>query len=127
MSGSWKKTWTVRSHPGTVIGAIRMLPRVYADGLAAGILGRMGRTYAHQRKDIRPKSPRLILEKGWRLIFQHDLISPFTYAVELFEELDKTRVQLEVKSSGSSRDASSAEQVAVLLFALSRAVEAEDA
>ena len=87
----------------------------------------MGRTYAHQRKDIRPKSPRLILEKGWRLIFQHDLISPFTYAVELFEELDKTRVQLEVKSSGSSRDASSAEQVAVLLFALSRAVEAEDA
>jgi hypothetical protein len=123
MAGSWKKSWFVHSYPDAVIRMIKLMPRVYEDGAMAGIVGWMGRTYSHQRKDFRPKSPKLSVDKGERLVFQHDHITPITYTVQVEEQDGRTLVEIEVKTSGSSRDTTPGEQVVTLLFALTKALE----
>ncbi len=123
MKGSWKKSWFVHSYPDAVIRMIKLMPRVYEDGALAGIVGWMGRTYSHQRKDFHPKSPQLSVDKGERLVFQHDQIIPYTYTVQMKEQEGGTQVEVEIKTSGSSRDTTPGEQVMTLLFALTKALE----
>jgi hypothetical protein len=123
MIGAWKKTWTVRSYPDAVIKVIKRMPQVYADGAQAGVVGWMGRTYAHQRKDFRPKPPKLSVDKGNRLVFQHDLVSPITYTVQVDQEDNQTRIQVEVKASSGGKDSSAGEQVVVIFYTLTKALE----
>lgn len=123
MIGAWKKTWKVRSYPDAVIKALKLMPQVYADGTQDGVVGWMGRTYAHQRKDFKPKPPKLSVDKGNRLVFQHDLVSPMTYTVEVSEEDNQTRIKVEVKASGGGKDSSVGEQVVVIFYALTKALE----
>ncbi len=124
MLGAWKKAWKVRSYPDAVIRILKLMPQVYADGAQAGVVGWMGRTYTHQRKDFRSKPPKLSVDKGNRLVFQHDLVSPITYTVEVTETEDhQTQIQVEVKASGGAKDSSAGEQVVVILFALTKALE----
>lgn len=123
MLGTWKKTWTVRSYPDAVIRVLKLMPQVYADGAQAGVVGWMGRTYAHQRKDFRPKPPKISVDKGNRLVFQHDLLNPITYTVEVAGEDNQTRIQVEVKASGGGKDSNAGEQVVVILYTLTKALE----
>ena len=123
MLGAWKKTWKVRSYPDAVIKVLKLMPQVYADGAQDGVLGWMGRTYAHQRKDFRPKPPKLRVDKGKRLVFQHDLLNPITYTVEVAEENNQTRIQVEVKASGGGKDSGAGEQVVVIFYTLTKALE----
>ena len=123
MAASWKKSWTVRSYLDAVLKMVKQMPRVYEDGTHSGIIGWMGRTYSHQRKDVKSKPPKLSVDKGNRLVFQHDLITPFTYTVEVGEEEDVVRVTVEVKVSGAGRDTSAGEQAIILFYALTKALE----
>lgn len=123
MIGAWKKTWTVRSYPDAVITVLKRMPQVYSDGAEAGVVGWMGRTYTHQRKDFRPKPPKLTVDKGNRLVFQHDLVSPITYTLEVSPEDNQTRIQVEVKASGGGKDSSAGEQVVIIFYALTKALE----
>ena len=123
MLGAWKKTWKVRSYPDAVIKVLKLMPQVYADGAQDGVVGWMGRTYAHQRKDFKPKPPKLSVDKGNRLVFQHDLLSPITYTVEVAEENNQTRIQVEVKASGGGKDGGAGEQVVVIFYTLTKALE----
>jgi len=123
LAGSWKKSWVVRSYPDAVIRMIKFMPRVYVDGSGAGVLGWVGRTFSHQRRDFKPKPPELTVDKGNRLIFQHPLLTPFTYTVEVQAEDENTRVEVQVKVSGTTRDTSAGEQVVALFFALTKALE----
>ena len=123
MIGAWKKTWKVRSYPDAVIKVLKLMPQVYADGAEAGVVGWMGRTYAHQRKDFRPKPPKLSVDKGSRLVFQHDLVSPITYTLEVSQEDNQTRIQVEVKASGGGKDSGAGEQVVVIFYTLTKALE----
>jgi len=123
MIGTWKKTWTVRSSPDAVIKVLKRMPQVYADGADNGVVGWMGRTYTHQRKDFRPKPPKLSVDKGSRLVFQHDLVSPITYTAEVSQADKLTRIQMEVKASGGSKDSGAGEQVVIICYALTKALE----
>jgi hypothetical protein len=123
MIGAWKKTWKVRSYPDAVIKVLKLMPQVYTDGASDGVVGWMGRTYAHQRKDFKPKPPKLSVDKGNRLVFQHDLVSPITYTVEVLEEDGQSRIQVEVKTSAGGKDSSAGEQVVVIFYALTKALE----
>jgi hypothetical protein len=120
---AWKKSWKVRSYPDAVIKVIKLMPQVYADGAQDGVVGWMGRTYAHQRKDFKPKPPKLSVDKGNRLVFQHDLVSPITYTVEVAKEDNQTRIEVEVKASGGGKDGSAGEQVVVIFYTLTKALE----
>ncbi len=123
MSGTWKKVWEVRSYPEGVQRMLCQLPAVYDAAAEKGLLGWMGRTFAHQRKDVRPKGPRLMAQRPDRLVFQHDLVTPFTYTVDLQAVEDRTRVTLEVRTTELVKDTSPADQVTLLAFALSKALE----
>jgi len=123
MIGAWKKSWKVRSYPDAVIKVLKLMPQVYADGAAAGVVGWIGRTYAHQRKDFRSKPPKLSVDKGNRLVFQHDLVNPITYTVEVGQEESQTRVQVEVKASGRGKDSDAGEQVVIIFYTLTKALE----
>jgi hypothetical protein len=123
MSASWKKSWTVRSYLDAVLKMVKLMPRVYEDGTRLGIIGWVGRTYSHQRKDVKSKPPKLSVDKGNRLIFQHDLITPFTYTVEVSEEEDEVRVTVEVKTAGTHRDTTAGEQAVTLFYVLTKALE----
>ncbi len=96
---------------------------MFVDGVRAGILMRMGGAYLHQRKDIKPRAPVLAVEKPGRLVFRHDTIPAFTYAVDVVDRADDCEVALEVKSAGPARDASTAEQVVAIIFTLSKSAE----
>jgi hypothetical protein len=123
MAGSWKKVWEVRSYPEAVQRMLRTLPAVFDGAGERGMLGWVGRTFSHQRKDMRPKAPRLTAERPERLVFQHDLVTPFTYTVELAAVEDRTRVTLEVRTTELVKDTTPADQVTLLCYALSRALE----
>jgi hypothetical protein len=123
MASSWKKSWRVRSYPEAVASMVRRLPEVFQGAAGSGLIARMGPTYSHQRKDFRLPSPRLSLEQNYRFVFQHEQIVPFTYTVELTPRDQETEVSVEVKASGVARDTQLAEQVLVLLYALTRALE----
>ncbi len=123
MPSSWKKTWWVRSYPDAVLRMIKSMPRVYADGCSDGVIGWMGRTFAHQRRDVKPKLPRLTVEREGRLVFQHDLLTPFTYTFELAEDEDGTSIRVEVRTSSTAKDTSSADQIICLCYALTKALE----
>lgn len=127
MAGSWKKTWSVRSYPDAVKRILMALPRVYEDGSREGILGWVGSTYSRQRRNVKPKIPRLTVEKDTRLVFQHDLLSPFTYSIDIEEDEDGlTRVQIEVRASRAVKETLPADQVVTLCYALSKALEPFD-
>lgn len=123
MASSWKKSWRVRSYPEAVARMVKRLPDIYQGAASGGLIARMGPTYAHQRKDFRPSAPRLSLEQEGRLVFQHEQLVPFTYTVELTAVDGEVEVTVEVKASGVARDTQLAEQVVVLLYALTRALE----
>ncbi len=123
MTNSWKKTWTVRSFPEAVARMVRRLPEAFAAACRVGMVARLGPTYAHQRKDFRPSPPRLSLDTECRLVFQHEQIVPFTYTVEIAAQGQETLVEVEAKASGSARDTALAEQVLLIIFALTKALE----
>jgi hypothetical protein len=124
MAGSWKKTWQVRSYPDAVRRIIKAVPRLYEDGSRDGIIGWVGRTYSHQRRDVKPKVPKLTVEKENRLVFQHDLLTPFTYTIELTDGGDgTTTIKVEVRSSATAKDTTAADQVVALCYALTKALE----
>lgn len=124
MAGSWKKTWRVRSYPDAVRQILRAVPRLYEDGSRDGIIGWVGRTYSHQRRDVKPKAPKLTVEKESRLVFQHDLVTPFTYTIDLAEGDDgTTEIKVEVRSSAMAKDTTAADQVVALCYTLTKALE----
>jgi len=123
MQVGFKKTWVVRSYPDAVLRLVKLMPRIYDSAFEDGVVGWVGRTFSHQRKDFRPKPPRLTLEKEQHLVFQHDLVTPFTYTVDLQAEGSGTRVTFEVKTLGTSKDLSSAEQALIVVYALTKALE----
>ena len=123
MAGSWKKSWDVRSYPDAIARMIKLMPRVYEDASAAGIIGWVGRTYSHQRKDYKSKPPRLSMDKGSRIIFQHDALTPLTYTVEIKDLDGECRVEVEVKFSGSGRDKGNGEQAVLIFYCLTKALE----
>lgn len=127
MAGTWKKTWQVRSYPDAVARVLRTMPRLYADGSRDGIIGWVGRTYSHQRRDVKPKVPKLTVERDNRLVFQHDLLTPFTYTIDLDETDDgNTGIKIEVRSSATAKDTTAADQVVALCYALTKALEPFD-
>lgn len=124
MLTSWKKAWRLRSYPDAVLRMLKAIPRVYTDGHADGIIGWVGRTYSHQRRDVKPKLPQLTVERESRLVFQHDLLTPFTYTIEVSENEDgTTSVRVEVRSSAMAKDTSPADQFVSLCYALTKALE----
>jgi len=123
MTGGYKKSWSVRSYPEAVVRMLKQITRVFDEGYDQGIVGWMGRTYSHQRKDFRPKPPRLTVERENHLVFQQDLVTPFTFTVDVAPEGPGTRVIVEVKASGMVKDAPAADAVVPLLFALTKALE----
>ncbi len=123
MAGSWKKSWMVRSYPDAVAQVLKRMPSVYEDGCRDGVIGWVGRTFTHQRKDFKPKPPRLSVDKGTRMVFQHDLVNPVTYTVDLEQEDDQTRIKVEVKASGSGREGGAGEVVVAIFYTLTKALE----
>lgn len=123
MPGSWKKRWTVEARPELVREALRDVPRVYAQGAVDGVVGWMGRTYAHQRRDFKPKTPTLTADKDDRMVFQHDLLSPMTYTVHYAPEGQGTRVEVEVRMAGSGKESGVGEQLVVMIYAMTRLLE----
>ncbi len=84
----------------------------------------MGRTFSHQRRDFKPKSPKLTLKKTNRLVFQHEGLSPFTYTIELKDNQDDTtEIKMEIRTSANVKDTSPADQFVSLCYALTKALE----
>ena len=64
------------------------------------------------------------MEKETRLVFQHELLTPFTYTVELTDNGDGTTgIKVEVRSSATAKDTTAADQVVALCYALTKALE----
>jgi len=122
---SFKKSWWVRSYPEAVAKVMKAMPRIYTQGCEDGVLAWVGRTFAHQRKDFRPKPPALKVEKPERLVFQHDLVNPATYTIDIAAENQGTRVTVEVRLAGIVKE-NPADAVLPLLYALTRALEPEE-
>ncbi len=126
MPAGWKKTWSVRSYPDAVRSILKRLPQVYGDGTRDAVIGWVGRTFAHQRRDVKPKVPQLTVDREERLVFQHDLVTPFTYTVTLQQEDFGTTVRIEVRPSAMAKDTGPADQVVALAYALTKALEPLD-
>jgi len=124
MAGTWKKHWRIRSYPEAVLRILKSAPFIYSDGVSDGVIGWMGRTFSHQRRDFKPKSPKLTLEKPNRLVFQHEGLSPFTYTVEATDgPEDTTEIRMEVRTSANVKDTTPADQFVSLCYALTKALE----
>jgi len=123
MVGCLKHSWSGRAYPGAVAQVLKRMPSVYEGGCRDGIIGWVGRTYTHQRKDFKPKPPRLAVDKETRMVFQHDLVNPITYTDDLEQEDNQTRIKVEVKASGTAREGDAGEVVVAIFYTLTKALE----
>lgn len=106
-----------------VRSALKTMPRLYTLAIGDGLVGRLGRTFGHQRRDYKPKPPKLIMDRDDQLVFQHELLTTYTYKVQIEEEAGESHVILEVKTSSMAKESQSADEVTLLFYALTKALE----
>lgn len=120
---AWKKKWLIRAPMEDVQSMLKAMPRIYLEASADGLTARMGRTFGHQRRDFKPKAPRLAVERPGELFFQHELVSPLTYKILLEDERGDTAITFEVKTSATAKESGPAEQICLILYCLGKALE----
>jgi len=119
----WKKQWSITASVEEVQSMLKAMPRVYLEAASDGLLARMGRTFGHQRRDIKPKAPILAKESPGELVFQHDLVKPITYKVSLKDNAGWTELILEIKTSSTAKDTSIADHISFIFYTLSKSLE----
>ena len=119
----WKKQWSVTASVDEVQSMLKAMPRIYLEAASDGLMARMGSTFGHQRRDFKPKAPKLSLDKPGELVFQHDLIKPMTYKLSMKDNVGYTDLLLEIKTSSMAKDTSPADHISFIFYTLSKSLE----